>query len=87
MKQHFTNGAQRRVENGQLLPDAGPEGWTSRGKFAAALNEAALAEYCPGRILPWPNTAARAGSSRSRSWPGTALVNRRMTGTAPVRPG
>ena len=38
---------------GQLLPDAdaGPEGWTSRDKFAAvlesaAMNEADLAEYC-----------------------------------------
>ena len=38
---------------GQLLPDAdaGPEGWSSRDKFAAvletaALNEADLSEYC-----------------------------------------
>ena len=38
---------------GQLLPnaDAGPEGWTSRDKFAAvlesaAMNEADLADYC-----------------------------------------
>ena len=38
---------------GQLLPDAdaGPEGWTSRDRFAAvletaALNEADLADYC-----------------------------------------
>lgn len=43
---------------GQLLPDAdaGPEGWTSRDKFAAvletaALNEADLAEYCRKRGL------------------------------------
>ena len=41
---------------GQLLPDAnaGPEGWTSRDKFAAvletaAMNEADLAEYCRKR--------------------------------------
>lgn len=38
---------------GRLLPDAdaGPEGWSSRDKFAAvletaALNEADLSEYC-----------------------------------------
>ena len=43
---------------GQLLPDAaaGPEGWTSRDKFAAvletaALNEADLAAYCRQRGL------------------------------------
>ena len=41
---------------GQLLPDAdaGPAGWTSRDKFAAvletaALNDADLAEYCRKR--------------------------------------
>ena len=51
---------------GQLLPDAdaGPEGWSSRDKFAvvletAALNEADLAEYCrkrglyPAQIMAW----------------------------------
>ena len=51
---------------GQLLPDAdaGPEGWSSRDKFAAvletaALNEADLAEYCrkrglyPAQIVAW----------------------------------
>ena len=43
---------------GQLLPDAdaGPEGWSSRDKFAAvleaaALNEADLAAYCRERGL------------------------------------
>src|SRR3712207_1682120 len=43
---------------GQLLPDAdaGPEAWTSRGKFAAvlgtaAMNEADLAAYCRQRGL------------------------------------
>ena len=43
---------------GQLLPcsDSGPDGWTSRGKFAAviataALNEVDLAEYCRQRGL------------------------------------
>lgn len=51
---------------GLLLPDAdaGPEGWSSRDKFAAVLetavlNEADLAEYCrksglyPARIATW----------------------------------
>ncbi len=51
---------------GQLLPnaDAGAEGWSSRDKFAAvletaALNEADLAEYCrkrglyPAQIAVW----------------------------------
>jgi len=45
-------------EKGQLLPDAdaGPEGWSSRDKFAAvletaALNQADLAEYCRKRGL------------------------------------
>src|SRR3954453_19619261 len=43
---------------GRLLPDAdaGPEGWTSRDKFAAvietaAMNEAGLATYCRQRGL------------------------------------
>ena len=41
---------------GQLLPDAGPEGWSSPDKFAAVLetatlNEADLAEYCRTRGL------------------------------------
>lgn len=58
---------------GQLLPDAdaGPEGWTSRDKFAAvletvALNEADLAEYCrtrgvfPAQILSWRDACEQA---------------------------
>ncbi|WP_256388266.1 transposase [Pseudoruegeria sp. SK021] len=57
---------------GQLLPDAdaGPEGWSSRDKFAAvletaALNEADLAEYCrtrgifPEQILAWRGACSR----------------------------
>ena len=57
---------------GQLLPDAdaGPEGWSSRDKFAAvletaALNEADLAEYCrkrglfPEQIKAWRRTCAQ----------------------------
>ena len=46
-------------DKGQLLPDAdaGPEGWSSRDKFAAvietaAMNAAELSEYC------WPNALA-----------------------------
>ena len=51
---------------GQLLPaaDAGPKGWSSRDKFSAvlesaAMNEADLAEYCrkrglfPVQIVAW----------------------------------
>ena len=43
-------------EAGQLLPDAGPAGWTSRDKFAAvietaSMNEADLGEYCRQRGL------------------------------------
>ena len=51
---------------GQLMPnaDAGPEGWSSRDKFSAvletaALNETDLAEYCrkrglyPAQIATW----------------------------------
>jgi len=61
---------------GQLLPDAGagPEGWSSRDKFAAvletaALNEADLAEYCrkrglyPGQIAVW-----RAACEQANDW-------------------
>ncbi len=49
---------------GQLLPDAdtGPEGWSSRDKFAAVLetatlNEADLSEYCRKRG-PFPEQIA-----------------------------
>ena len=68
----------------QLLPDAdaGPEGWSSRDKFAAvletaALNEADMAEYCRKRGLfrrsrpgVWParqaNDTVRARNRRPR---------------------
>jgi len=47
----------------QLLPDAdaGPEGWSSRDKFAAVLetatlNEADLSEYCRKRVNFVPKT-------------------------------
>ena len=60
-------------ENGQLLPnaDAGPEGWSSRDKFAAvletaALNEVDLGEYCrqrglyPEQISTWKTACEQA---------------------------
>jgi len=62
---------------GQLLPDAdaGPEGWSSRDKFAAvletaALDEADLAEYCRKRGLYPAQIAA---------WQTTTLTNTRLT--------
>ena len=38
---------------GQLMPDAdaGPEGWSSRDKFAAVLETAALNVECPHRVV------------------------------------
>lgn len=66
---------------GQLLPDAnaGPEGWSSRDKFAAvletaALNDADLSAYCRQR-----------GLFPSRSWHGDLPASRRTTGTVRAR--
>ncbi len=61
---------------GQLLPDAdaGPEGWSSRDKFAAvletaALNEVDLAEYCRKRGLYSTQIAAwRAACEQANDW-------------------
>jgi len=61
---------------GQLLPDAdaGPEGWSSRDKFAAvletaALNEADLAEYCRKRgLYPAQIAAWRATCEQANDW-------------------
>ena len=61
---------------GQLLPDAdtGPEGWSSRDKFAAvvetaALNEADLAEYCRKRgLYPAQITAWRSACAQANDW-------------------
>lgn len=61
---------------GQLLPDAdtGPEGWSSRDKFAAvleaaALNEADLSEYCRTRgLYPAQITAWRAACEQANDW-------------------
>ncbi|MFT5631237.1 MAG: hypothetical protein ACI9HB_002412 [Gammaproteobacteria bacterium] len=58
----------------KLLPDAyaGPEGWSSRGKFAAVLVLAALNEAI------WPNIVANVGSTLRRSrygrWPLSRLI-------------
>ena len=61
---------------GHLLPDAdvGPEGWSSRDKFAAvletaALNEAELAEYCRKRgLYPAQITAWRSACEQANDW-------------------
>lgn len=61
---------------GQLLPDAdaGPEGWSSRDKFAAvletaALNEADLGEYCRSRgLYPAQIAAWRAACEQANDW-------------------
>ena len=61
---------------GQLLPDAdaGPEGWTSRDKFAAvleaaALNQVDLAEYCRKRGLYLAQIAAwRSACEQANDW-------------------
>jgi len=61
---------------GQLMPDAdaGPEGWSSRDKFAAvletaALNEADLAEYCRKRgLFPEQIKAWRMACEQANDW-------------------
>ena len=61
---------------GQLMPDAdaGPEGWSSRDKFAAvletaALNEADLSEYCRKRGLYSAQIAAwRSACEQANDW-------------------
>jgi len=67
---------------GQLLPaaDAGPEGWSSRDKFAAvletaALNEADLAEYCRKRgLYPAQITAWRSACEQANDWDRVSAV-------------
>src|SRR5680860_1061235 len=62
--------------NGQLLPDAavGPEGWTSRDKFAAvletaAMNEADMAEYCRKRgLFPEQIKTWRGACEQANDW-------------------
>ena len=61
---------------GQLLPaaDAGPEGWSSRDKFAAvletaALNETDLSEYCRKRgLYPAQIAAWRSACEQATDW-------------------
>ena len=61
---------------GQLLPDAdaGPEGWSSRDKFAAvletaALNEVDLAEYCRKRgLFPTQIAAWHTACEQANDW-------------------
>lgn len=61
---------------GQLLPDAdaGPQGWSSRDKFAAvletaALNEADLAEYCRKRgLYPVQIATWRLACEQANDW-------------------
>ena len=79
---------------GQLLPDAdaGPEGWSSRDKFAAvletaALNEADMAEYCRKRGLRsrpgvWPrmtSSTARLGKAPRKRRGGSRISLRAKT--------
>ncbi|WP_246055089.1 IS3 family transposase [Paracoccus gahaiensis] len=67
---------------GQLLPDAdaGPEGWSSRDKFAAvletaALNEADLAEYCRKRGLYSAQVAAwRSACEQANDWDRSSMA-------------
>ena len=67
---------------GQLLPDAdaGPEGWSSRDKFAAvletaALNEADLAEYCRKRgLFPEQIKAWRMACEQANDWERSSTV-------------
>jgi transposase-like protein len=67
---------------GQLLPDANasPEGWSSRDKFAAvleaaALNEADLAEYCRKRgLFPAQIAAWRIACEQANDWDRTSAA-------------
>jgi hypothetical protein len=67
---------------GQLLPaaDAGPEGWTSRDKFAAvvetaAMNEADLAEYCRTRgLFADQINAWRMACEQANDWERTSMA-------------
>ena len=67
---------------GHLLPDAdaGPEGWTSRDKFAAvletaAMNEADLAAYCRKRgLFPEQIKAWRAACEQANDWDRTSMA-------------
>ena len=83
----------RRVarSKGRLLPDAdaGPDDWTSRDKFAAvletaALNEADLAAYCRQRgLYPEQIQAWRTACEQANDWErASSQTSRRSGGTA-----
>jgi transposase-like protein len=67
---------------GQLMPDAdaGPEGWSSRDKFAAvletaALNESELGEYCRKRGLYSAQIVAwRSACEQANDWDRSSSV-------------
>ena len=67
---------------GQLLPDAdaGPAGWSSRDKFAAvletaAMNEADLAEYCRKRgVFATQIKAWRGACEQANDWDRTSTA-------------
>jgi len=60
--------------------DAGPEGWTSRDKFAAvlesaAMNEADLAAYCRNRgLFPEQIKAWRGACEQANGWDRTSMA-------------
>ena len=71
--------------------DVGPEGWSSRDKFAAvletaALNEADLAEYCRKRgvfaaqIKAWRGACEQARKDRALAETAALLVLRKKLG-------
>ncbi len=70
---NWRNEARRQ---GRLLPDGelGPQGWTSRDKFAAvvetaAMNEAEIATYCRERgLYPEQLQAWRAACEQANDW-------------------
>jgi hypothetical protein len=78
---------------GQLMPDvdAGPEGWSSRDKFAAvletaALNEADLGEYCRKRGLYSAQIAAwRSACEQANDWDRASSVRLGRVGMPPVK--
>jgi len=80
-------------ENGQLLPagGVGSEGWTSRDKFAAvietaAMNEAELGEYCRQRgLYPEQIRAWRAACEQATDWERTSSA--RMSKVMLEKPG
>jgi transposase-like protein len=70
------NWRQRARNEGRLMPDSDntPEGWTSRDKFAAvmetaAMSEAEIAEYCRQRgLYPEQLSAWRTACEQANDW-------------------